>query len=101
MLHLLAVDSLLDVSTCTDFGKDQTSPKLVQWFQNIKMCQSVINSIVSSSSQHHWVEKLKQKWQLIQAMKMFYEHIVFKHTEVSPKYAKKMKDVSSSRAIIS
>lgn len=89
---MLAVDSLLD--SYQELSKDLTNQNLVLWLQSIKMCQSVINSILSNS-EHRWVVKMKQKWQLIQAMKMFYEHIVFKHKEIPFKLVQKMRDVSS------
>ena len=93
VLHLLAVDCLLDLYQDFDASAEQTN---LQGLQYIKMCQSTINSILSNSSQDKWMVKLKHKWGLVQAMIMYYEHIAFKHKKVPPKYTRKMRDVSRS-----
>jgi hypothetical protein len=75
-------------------NKESLKQNLVPWLNDIRMCQNTVNSILSLSSQSQWVHELKLSWQLIQAMRMFLEHVMLHHTKVSVKYARRLEMVS-------
>lgn len=93
MLHLLAVDKLLH-ELQPPLNKESLKQNLVPWLNDIRMCQNTVNSILSLTSQSQWVDELKLSWQLIQAMRMFLEHVMLHHTKVSVKYARRLETVS-------
>ena len=75
-------------------NKESLKQNLVPWLNDIRMCQNTVNSILSLSSQSQWVDELMLNWQLIQAMRMFLEHVMLHHTKVSVKYARRLEIVS-------
>ena len=93
MLHLLAVDKLLR-ELQPPLNKESLKQNLVPWLNDIRMCQNSVNSILSLTSQNQWIDELKLSWQLIQAMRMFLEHVMLHHTKVSVKYARRLDIVS-------
>ena len=98
MLHLLAVDKLLR-ELQPPLNKESLKQNLVPWLNDIRMCQNTVNSILSLTSQNQWMDELKLNWQLIQAMRMFLEHVMLHHTKVSVKYARRLETVSHCSAL--
>ena len=95
VLHLIAVEKLLH-ELQPPLKKDQIKQNLVPWLNELRMCQGTVNSIISLSPPSQWVEELKHRWHLIQAMKMFLEHIMLKHNKVSVKYARRLEIVRNN-----
>ena len=87
------MDKLLD-DLQPPLNKDQLNKNLVPWLNDLRMCQNTVNSILSLTSQSQWVENLKLRWHLIQAMKIFLEHVLLRHTKVPVKYARRLEIVS-------
>ena len=89
VLHLLAVEKLLSELE-PPLNRDHLTHNLIPWLNDLRLCQNTVNSILSLSSRNQSSEDLNQRWQLIQAMRMFLEHIMLRHTKVSVKYARRL-----------
>lgn len=96
VLHLVTVDKLL-YELQPPLKKDHLSQNLIPWLNDLRLCQNTINSILSLSPLNQWIESLNQMWQFIQAMRMFLEHIMLRHSKVSVKYARRLEIVCAAK----
>lgn len=111
MIHLFAVDKALEALK-PPMEKDKLAEHLLPWLNDLRLSRNAIDTILSlppynavlenarlyvplshvrSSSEHCGMCCFHRvKWQLIQALQMYLEHVLLRHSEVPVSFARRL-----------